>query len=74
MKIISLVITAFFYLFISLVMPLKKIYKYLILGFSLLIFLICIFSETEKFKYYIIILLYLPLVLLGLLKNNIFKS
>jgi len=55
MKIISLVITAFFYLFISLVMPLKKIYKYLILGFSLLIFLICIFSETEKFKYYIIL-------------------
>lgn len=73
MKLMSLLITGFFYLFISLVMPFKKKYKYLIFGFSLLIFLICIFSEIEKFKYYILILLYLPILLLGLLKNNVFK-
>jgi hypothetical protein len=68
-----ILITGVFYLFISLIFPLKKLFQVLYLIFGICIIVFSFYREIIIMKPLIIFFLYFPLIILGFMKKKIFK-
>lgn len=68
-----ILITGIFYLFIALIFPLKKLFKILYIIFGVCIIILSFFREEDMMKPIIIFFLYLPLIILAIMKKKIFK-
>lgn len=68
-----ILITGIFYLFIAIMFRLKKKFKIIYILFGLGIIILSILGNFKDLKPLIILLLYLPLIILALKKERIFK-
>jgi len=68
-----MLITGVFYLFIALIFDLKKIFRVFYLIFGICITIFSFYREQDILKPIIIFFLYLPLIILGVMKKKIFR-